>query len=220
MVLGGSGAVTYAVAGPNSGDEPGADARAERPASVRDLALKADGAAAWELPRTSTGRFSLLGVSWHGSAREPVDTAQVRTRALGSGKWSGWRALETGKTEQREQTGKEAEAGVRVASEPLWVGPSDGVEVRAAAADGSASRELPKGLAVSLVDPGVTSAEAKNPAPDETVPPTPVEETVPPTAPEETGPAPTDPGEPTDAPPSPTAPPSASGRPTAPGGSP
>ncbi|MEU7643583.1 FG-GAP-like repeat-containing protein [Streptomyces huasconensis] len=217
VVLGGAGAVTYAVAGPNSG-VPGADPRAERPAGVRDLALQADGAAR-ELPRTSTGPFSLLGVSWSDATQELAGTAQVRTRAIGSGKWSGWRALKTEQAEKAEQT-EQTEAGARGASEPLWVGPSDGVEVRVAAADGSARRELPKGLEVSLVDPGVTSAEAKSPAPDDTVPPTPSDETVPPTPPDETSPAPTDPGEPTDAPPSPTAPPSASGEPTAPDDSP
>ncbi|MGA4850826.1 FG-GAP-like repeat-containing protein [Streptomyces sp. G5(2025)] len=225
VVLGGAGAVTYAAAGPNAGDEPGADPYAKRPASVHDLALKADGAAR-ELPRTSTGQFSLLGVSWSGATRELAGTAQVRTRALGSGKWSGWRALKP-------------EAGARAASEPLWVGPSDGVEVRVAAADGPARRELPKDLEVSLVDPGVTSQEAKSPAlgpargggtrtgagaataPDDTVPPTPPDDdTVPPTPPDETGPAPTDSGEPTGTPSSPTAPPSASGEPTIPSGSP
>ncbi|MFI2616147.1 FG-GAP-like repeat-containing protein [Streptomyces sp. NPDC018584] len=230
-MLGGAGAVTYAVAGPNSGNQPGTDPRAKRPAGVHDLALKADGAAGRGLPRTSTERFSLLGVSWSDATQELAGTAQVRTRALGSGKWSGWRTLKPA-----PRLPEKAGAGVRAASEPLWVGPSDGVEVRVTAADGSPDRELPKGLEVSLVDPGVTAAEAKNPAldgganrdagtatsPDDTVPPTAPEETVPPTAtvpPEETVP-PTVPGEPTDAPSSPTAPPSASGEPGPPSGSP
>nr|WP_258021877.1 FG-GAP-like repeat-containing protein [Streptomyces anatolicus] len=155
VVLGGAGAVTYATAGPNSGDGP-ADPRAERPARVHDLALKGDGAAKGELPRTSTEQFSLLGVSWSGATAELKGTARVRTRALGSGKWSGWRTL-----------GLEphpSEAGARAASQPLWVGPSDGVEVRVTAADGNTSDVLPKGLEVNLVDPGVTPKESMAPA--------------------------------------------------------
>nr|WP_070321260.1 FG-GAP-like repeat-containing protein [Streptomyces alboniger] len=160
VVLGGAGAVTYATAGPNSGDGP-ADPRAKRPASVHDLALKGDGAAKRELPRTSTEQFSLLGVVWSGATEELKGSAQVRTRALGSGKWSAWRALDLA-----PRRPEKAEAGTRAASEPLWVGPSDGVEVRVVAADGSASGVLPKGLEVSLVDPGVTAKEAANPSLD------------------------------------------------------
>nr|WP_030779229.1 FG-GAP-like repeat-containing protein [Streptomyces sp. NRRL S-920] len=160
VVLGGAGAVTYATAGPNSEDEP-ADPRAKRPASVHDLALKGGGAAKRELPRTSTEQFSLLGVVWSGATEELKGSAQVRTRALGSGKWSAWRALDLA-----SRRPEKAEAGTRAASAPLWVGPSDGVEVRVVAADGSASGALPKGLEVSLVDPGVTGKEAANPSLD------------------------------------------------------
>ncbi|MEV5978146.1 FG-GAP-like repeat-containing protein [Streptomyces sp. NPDC052114] len=153
--------MTYAMADPGAGDGSGADPRAERPARVHDLALRADGATKRELPRTSTEQFSLLGVSWSGAATELDGTAQVRTRAIGSGAWSGWRSLEL-ETHPAER----AEAGTRAASDPLWVGPSDGVEVRVVAGDGTASDVLPKGLEVNLVDPGVTSKEAGNPALD------------------------------------------------------
>ncbi|MFH8607803.1 FG-GAP-like repeat-containing protein [Streptomyces sp. NPDC018029] len=161
VVLGGAGAVTYATAGPSNGEGPGADPRAERPASVHDLTLTADGATKRALPRTSTEQFSLLGVSWSGAAKEPAGTAQVRTRAIGSGAWSGWRSLDL-----EPHPPQRSKAGARVASDPLWVGPSDGVEARVVAADGSSSAGLPKGLEVNLVDPGVTPKEARNPSLD------------------------------------------------------
>ncbi|MFJ2767485.1 FG-GAP-like repeat-containing protein [Streptomyces sp. NPDC087300] len=49
---------------------------------------------------------------------------------------------------------------------PPRVGPSDGVEVRVVAADDTSHTLPPKGLEVSLVDPGVTSKEARDPALD------------------------------------------------------
>ncbi|MGW6275734.1 FG-GAP-like repeat-containing protein [Streptomyces sp. NPDC055060] len=161
VVLGGAGAVTYAMADPSAGDQPGDAARGKRPVSVHDIALKADGAAKRELARTSTEQFSLLGVSWTGATKELDGTAQVRTRSVEGAKWSGWRNLDL-ELHPAEKT----EADTRAASDPLWVGPSDGVEVRVVAADGTASAALPKGLEVNLVDPGVTAKEAKNPALD------------------------------------------------------
>ncbi len=161
VALSGAGAVTYAVAGPSDGDAPGVDPRATRPTSVHDLPLEADGATKRGLPRTSTELFSLLGVSWDGAGKELPGTAQVRTRAVGSEVWSAWRTLDL-ETHPVEK----GEGGSRAASDPLWVGPSDGVEVRVVAADGSAGAELPEGLQVDLVDPGVTAKEAKSPALD------------------------------------------------------
>ncbi|MFF1694249.1 FG-GAP-like repeat-containing protein [Streptomyces sp. NPDC058257] len=149
------------MADPVTGDQPGGASRGKRPVSVHDIALKAAGAEERELPRTSTEQFSLLGVSWTGVTKELEGTAQVRTRSAGSDKWTGWQNLDL-----ELHLPERAEAGTRAASEPLWVGPSDGVEVRVAAADGTSSTALPKGLEVNLVDPGVTSKEAKNPALD------------------------------------------------------
>ncbi|WP_367044477.1 FG-GAP-like repeat-containing protein [Streptomyces sp. Je 1-332] len=161
VVLGGAGAVTYAMADPSNGDQPGDVSRDKRPVSVHDIALKADGAKERELPRTSTKQFSLLGVSWTGVTKELEGTAQVRTRSIESAEWSGWQHLDL-----ELHLPEKAEAGMRAASEPLWVGPSDGVEVRVVAADGTTTAALPQGLEVNLVDPGVTSKEAKNPALD------------------------------------------------------
>ncbi|MFF4759247.1 N-acetylmuramoyl-L-alanine amidase [Streptomyces sp. NPDC001292] len=153
VVLGGGGIVTYAVASP-SGDD-GATGRAKRPLKIYDLALKGDTDARRELPRTDTQEFSLLGVTWTGATQRLHGTAQVRTRSKATGEWSAWHDLED--ADPLEKPGPR----VRGASQPLWVGPSDGVQVQVVRKDGTTG-PLPKGLKVNLVDPGVvTDAEAK-----------------------------------------------------------
>ncbi|WP_433451500.1 peptidoglycan recognition protein family protein [Streptomyces sp. CA-142005] len=154
VVLGGGGVVTYAVASPSDG--PGAAGRAKRPVKVYDLALKGTTGGKRELPRTQTQQFSLVGVSWTGAVKRLDGTAQVRTRSLDSGAWSAWHDLEV-----NIDPPEDPKAGMRGASEPLWVGPSDGVEAQVVHKDGTTGA-LPKGLQVNLVDPGVvTDAEAK-----------------------------------------------------------
>lgn len=154
VVLGGGGVVTYAVASPS--DDPGAAGRAKRPVKVYDLALKGTARGKRELPRTGTEQFSLVGVSWSGPVEGLDGRAQVRTRDLESGEWGAWRDLEV-----NIDPPEDPEAGMRGASEPLWVGPSDGVEVQVVHEDGTTGT-LPKGLQVNLVDPGVvTKAETQ-----------------------------------------------------------
>ncbi|MGW2957300.1 N-acetylmuramoyl-L-alanine amidase [Streptomyces sp. NPDC001220] len=155
VVLGGGGVATYAVAGPSG---HGAAEQAKRPVKVYELALKDGASGERELPRTNTARFSMLGVSWTGATKRLHGTAQVRTRSVASGKWTAWQDLEAADPLEDPQ----AEPDARGASEPLWVGPSDGVQVQIVHQDGSTSSGLPKGLQVNLVDPGVaTSAETK-----------------------------------------------------------
>ena len=169
-MLGGAGAVTYAVATP-SPDPAVSAAGSKRPVTVHELAMRSDGSGRRKVERTSTRQFSLLGVTWTGSKTEFDGTAQVRTRDLATGEWTGWRNLDL---EPHPVDGAEPGAEeARGASDPLWVGPSDGVEARVVAAGGtsrtesgggSASSGLPKGLEVALVDPGVTAAETGNKA--------------------------------------------------------
>ncbi|MER6530612.1 peptidoglycan recognition protein [Streptomyces sp. NPDC001508] len=155
VVLGGGGVVTYAVASPADGH--GAAARAKRPAKVYALALKGAASNKRELARTSTEQFSMLGVSWKGAAQRLDGTAQVRTRSLATGEWGAWHDLEV-----NADPPEAPEAEARGASEPLWVGPSDGVQAQVVRKDGS-TRALPPGLQVNLVDPGVvTDAELKS----------------------------------------------------------
>ncbi|MFI7299031.1 N-acetylmuramoyl-L-alanine amidase [Streptomyces sp. NPDC050121] len=152
VVLGGGGVVTYAAANPS----PDHSARPKRPVKVYDLALKASSADRREMPRTDTEQFSLLGVTWTGGAKRLVGTAQVRTRSVATGQWSAWHDLELD-VDPLDRPGPK----VRGASEPVWVGPSDGVQVQVVRKNGT-SAALPKGLQVNLVDPGVaTAAETK-----------------------------------------------------------
>ncbi|MEV5351519.1 N-acetylmuramoyl-L-alanine amidase [Streptomyces sp. NPDC052693] len=96
-------------------------------------------------PRT-TEPFSLLGITWDDPHETLEGTAHVRTRSRESGAWSAWRPLET--DVRMPETGPDrARAGVRGATQPLWAGPSDGVQVRVS------GERLPEGLRVELVDP-------------------------------------------------------------------
>ncbi|MFF8541041.1 peptidoglycan recognition protein [Streptomyces werraensis] len=186
VLIGGGGVVTYATASPSDSGAPGQE---RRPVEVYGLALQGTAAGERKLPRTETEQFSLVGVSWSGALKPLEGTAQVRTRGLESGEWGAWQSLELNAAPPEE-----VEAGMRGASQPLWVGPSDGVEARVVHEDGTTAA-LPKGLEVNLVDPGVvTEAETRLDAPepaafamDESPSPSPSPE---PTAPPSTAPQP------------------------------
>ncbi|MFJ8112904.1 N-acetylmuramoyl-L-alanine amidase [Streptomyces sp. NPDC096132] len=157
VLLGSGGVVTYAVA-----DQPGDQGtRPKRPVKVYDLALKGTSADRQDLPRTDTEEFSLLGVTWTGGAKRLPGTAQVRTRSIATGEWSAWHELELD-VDPLDKPGPK----VRGASEPAWVGPSDGVQVQVVRKNGTTAA-LPKGLRVDLVDPGVvTDAETSTGTPE------------------------------------------------------
>ncbi|WBB63588.1 N-acetylmuramoyl-L-alanine amidase [Streptomyces sp. WMMC500] len=155
VVLGGAGVVTVAVADPGSGSaDPAAGLEPRKPA-VHGIDLAGDGARQ-EVDRTSTERFSMVGVSWSNERRDLGGAAEVRTRSAETGAWSGWRTLDT----EAGSAADDLTAGMRGGTEPLWVGPSDGVEARVVRADGT-STPLPAGMEVALVDPGVTQEEAE-----------------------------------------------------------
>ncbi|MEV5365457.1 N-acetylmuramoyl-L-alanine amidase [Streptomyces cellulosae] len=219
VLIGGGGVVTYATASPS---DSGASGQERRPVEVYGLELKGTAAGERKLPRTETEQFSLVGVSWNGALKPLEGTAQVRTRGLESGEWGAWQSLELNAAPPEE-----VEAGMRGASHPLWVGPSDGVEARIVHEDGTTAA-LPKGLEVNLVDPGVvTEAETRVDAPepaafvmDESPSPSSSSETTAPPSPSSEPTAPPSSSSETTAPPSsssePTAPPSPSTEPTAP----
>ncbi|WP_189528907.1 N-acetylmuramoyl-L-alanine amidase [Streptomyces sindenensis] len=113
------------------------------------------------LERRTARPFSLVGVVWDDADAELHGTVQVRTRAAGSADWSGWQDIETHNAEHAADLGSDerSSGAVRGATAPLWVGDSDGVEVRVLpeAADPqnrSAAAPLPEGLRLELVDPG------------------------------------------------------------------
>lgn len=122
------------------------------------------------LPERSVKPFSLLGVTWDDSRTDLEGTVQVRTRAVGTGVWSAWRDVESHSEDAPDAGSPEAtEAGVRGATAPLWVGRSDGVEVRVVPKRTGGVRgalpALPKGLRLDMVDPGDDPPGAPSAAP-------------------------------------------------------
>jgi uncharacterized protein with LGFP repeats len=91
------------------------------------------------LPERATRPFSLLGVTWSDPARAVTGVVQVRARATATGQWGDWQTLESDGS---------APGDARGATDPLWVGESDGVQARVAG--GGA---LPAGLRVDLINP-------------------------------------------------------------------
>ena len=154
---------------------PTASAAAARPHPVRPEVHRlplagVDQAALAELHRQETGAnpavltsrrpteaFRLLGVSWTPAAPVPRMTVEARTRAAGS--WSQWRELELEDVVAGPQGAlapSDDGAGTRAGTEPVYTGPSSGVQVRVDLISG----ELPADLRVELVDPGTSDADS------------------------------------------------------------
>ncbi|MEW1660259.1 N-acetylmuramoyl-L-alanine amidase [Streptomyces sp. NPDC093707] len=115
--------------------------------------------------------FSLVGVVWDDAATPLPGRAEVRTRARGSGRWSGWQNLATAGEDAPDPGAGEGRGGTaRGSTAPLWVGASDAVQLRLTLTPGTtpgptggvdaaspATRAvgvLPHGLRLELVDPG------------------------------------------------------------------
>ncbi|MFG2997753.1 peptidoglycan recognition protein [Streptomyces sp. NPDC048340] len=119
--------------------------------------------------------FSLVGVVWDDASTQLFGRVQVRTRSASTAVWSDWQDVETHNSEHAADpdTPERGSGRVRGSTAPLWVGESDGVEVRVQAEPGSnraAGRRLPSGMRIELVDPGATdgrpaAGDGKNGAP-------------------------------------------------------
>ncbi|MET9698348.1 peptidoglycan recognition protein [Streptomyces sp. NPDC006529] len=123
------------------------------------------------LPARDVGTFSLVGVVWDDAATQLTGTVQVRTRSARTAAWSDWQDVETHNSEHAADPDAAERAGGRVrgSTAPLWVGESDGVEVRVRAEPGdrTAVAKLPAGMRIELVDPGAAprtppEGDAKN----------------------------------------------------------
>ncbi|MEV7991827.1 N-acetylmuramoyl-L-alanine amidase [Streptomyces sp. NPDC086077] len=154
-----------AAPGTEAGKAAGRSVQPAVPGSTQSIPLvplageRAPGApAAQGLPRQDVRRFSLVGVVWDDPDTALHGRVQVRTRAAGTGAWSGWQDVETHTAEHAPDPGSpEATSGrLRGATAPLWVGDSDGVEVRVRPESpaGRTAAPLPAGLRLELVDPG------------------------------------------------------------------
>ncbi|SEG59273.1 Chitinase A, N-terminal domain [Thermomonospora echinospora] len=148
------GSVVHVWAGSPSEASPAPEAR---PGQVHTLALRtvsgaqAAGAArpVMEVPAERTRPFSLLGLSWDDVRTDLGGEVRVRVRSAVTGRWSPWRSVEAGEGDAPD-AGPRSERPSRGATEPMWVGPSNGVQVHVTGEGGA----LPKGLRVDLVDPG------------------------------------------------------------------
>ncbi|MFI8362984.1 peptidoglycan recognition protein [Streptomyces sp. NPDC085612] len=120
---------------------------------LHKLALKPKGRGEAVLSQQDTEPFGLLGVSWSDPEAEVKGRIEARTRDADTGKWSKWVQLE-----QAESGLDGKRPGLRGATEPVWVGPSDGAEVRVIGGGGAA---LPAGMELTLVDPGAGAAKTK-----------------------------------------------------------
>jgi hypothetical protein len=110
-------------------------------------------APALTVTRTDTRTFSLLGVTW---AQDPAvtDTAVDLRVQDPNGQWGEWRQLAADEAEQRPDAGPGAP--LRGGTEPLWTGPSTGVEARLVTASGA----QPTDVRVDLIDPGSSPTDA------------------------------------------------------------
>ncbi|MFJ2788263.1 MULTISPECIES: peptidoglycan recognition protein [unclassified Streptomyces] len=161
-----------AVVSPAAGRPPGVSAlppAPELPGSTQSLPLAPlgpasralgggpDGTAEQGLARRDVRPFSLVGVVWDDPKAVLHGTVQVRTRAAGTGTWSQWQDVETHNEEHGADpdTAEGADRRLKGATAPLWVGDSDGVEIRV-----RGEEPLPEGLRLELVDPG------ESPTPD------------------------------------------------------
>ncbi|WP_223182544.1 peptidoglycan recognition protein, partial [Streptomyces sp. CBMA370] len=117
----------------------------------RALGGGAGGAGVQGLGRRDVRPFSLVGVVWDDPGAVLRGTVQVRTRATGGGTWSEWQDVETHNDEHGADPGTAEGAGrvLKGSTAPLWVGDSDGVEIRV-----RGEEKLPGGLRLELVDPG------------------------------------------------------------------
>ncbi|MFD5147816.1 peptidoglycan recognition protein [Streptomyces sp. NPDC058401] len=121
--------------------------------------------------------FSLVGVVWDDASTQLDGTVQVRTRSVATAAWSDWQDVDThnGEHAADPDTAERGTGRVRGSTAPLWVGQSDGIEVRVQAEPGgrTVSSGLPTGMRIELVDPGDSSrppSDAKNGNAGETAP--------------------------------------------------
>ncbi|UGY91778.1 peptidoglycan recognition protein family protein [Streptomyces gobiensis] len=135
-----------------------ADNATQRAGAASQDAADGSGTAGAELAARDVEPFSLVGVVWEGRADELHGQVQVRSRATGTAEWSGWQELEAHGDDAPDQDSDEHRGGtVRSGTAPMWVGDSDGVQVRVRP-EAHEPAPLPRGLRVELVDPGSAPA--------------------------------------------------------------
>ncbi|MEU1346265.1 N-acetylmuramoyl-L-alanine amidase [Streptomyces sp. NPDC005776] len=123
-----------------------ASAAPARTGIVHTVAVPDSGQSHRALTPRATAPFRMLGVTWTDPEAVLGGSVQVRTRDSETRTWSDWRTLELD-VHTTESGPDHGATGVRGGTQPLWVGPSDGVQARIT------GTRLPDGLRVDLVDP-------------------------------------------------------------------
>jgi uncharacterized protein with LGFP repeats len=134
---------------------PGAQVQAEASGEVAGMT---GAPPSLSVRRTGTEEFSLLGVTW---AHDPAVTdTVVRIRAMSvTGAWGEWSEVET----QDPGPNATATPGARLrgGTEPLWTGPSTGVQAEVLTRSGA----HPSDVRLDLVDPGSSATDVVVAAP-------------------------------------------------------
>ncbi len=100
-----------------------------------------------ELPQQEVAEFSTLGVTWSTASSGPAPTVEYRTRTDGA--WTDWSSAPTAEQEPADQQ--------RTGTDPVYVGESDGVQVRLT---GSSATQLQEPR-IALVAPETSSQDAQ-----------------------------------------------------------
>jgi hypothetical protein len=112
------------------------------------------GVPALTFSRVDTDPFSAVGVTWREDPSVTDVRVQLRVRDE-DGDWGEWSTLEPDDIEQTV-TRQTEDNDVRGGTAPYWTGPSRGVEVVVQGAGGA----VPEDVAVALLDPGTSKADA------------------------------------------------------------
>lgn len=91
-----------------------------------------------ELPKTSTSKFRMIGVTWSRAGKAEGIKVEVRTRTNGA--WSSWTLM--------DYDGDNGEPG-NPGTDPLWIGKADGVAARVTSEVGA-----PQDVRITTIDPG------------------------------------------------------------------
>jgi len=147
------------------------------PGSTQSLALvpldsDRSAGSAQGLTKSDVRSFSMVGVVWDDPAVVLRGQVEVRVRSIATGEWSDWQVVDTDNQAHAADPGTTEGTSKRLrgATAPLWVGNSDGVEVRVqSSVEGRATQDeaLPRGMHLELVDPGeepLRGAEGEAPA--------------------------------------------------------
>ncbi|MHB9859576.1 FG-GAP-like repeat-containing protein [Streptomyces sp. YIM S03343] len=150
VVLGGTGAVTYALADP--GGAGGGKGQA-RKASVHTIRLAQHPSGRRDLAQQTTDRFSAVLLTWDDPDAKAKGTPEVRVRDRTTHAWAQWQALAD---DPYQADGAEARAtdAARGGTASLWTGDSDGIQVRLVGKGGTEATGQPAGMDVRLLDPG------------------------------------------------------------------